>query len=106
MLLQGGVLLLVGIVAQPFLQRRVQALAVDIAQELQPHAARFIAVDQGLGVLAPGAGTVSYTHLDVYKRQVLGDHADLRAQAFLGDAGDVLAVDQDAACLLYTSRCV
>ncbi|MCY1452445.1 hypothetical protein D9M71_693650 [compost metagenome] len=27
---------------------------------------------------------------------VLGDHADLRAQALLGHLGDVLAVDEDA----------
>ncbi|KAG1318371.1 hypothetical protein G6F62_012391 [Rhizopus arrhizus] len=31
------------------------------------------------------------------QRGVLGDHADLLAKAFLGDMGDVLVVDQDAA---------
>ncbi|WP_171907266.1 hypothetical protein [Burkholderia plantarii] len=39
-------------------------------------------------------GPVSYTHLDVYKRQVRARAADLRA------AG------QARPCLLYTSRCV
>ncbi len=33
------------------------------------------------------------------QRGVLRHHRDLRAQAFLRDAGDVLAVDQDAAVL-------
>ena len=33
------------------------------------------------------------------QRGVLGDHADLRAQALLRDLGDVLAVDEDAAVL-------
>ncbi|MNS97763.1 hypothetical protein D3C72_1321090 [compost metagenome] len=35
----------------------------------------------------------------VQQRGVLRDHADLCAQAFLRDRGDVLAVDQDAAAL-------
>jgi hypothetical protein len=35
----------------------------------------------------------------VQQRGVLGDHADLCAQAFLGHFGDVLAVDQDAPAL-------
>jgi hypothetical protein len=38
-------------------------------------------------------------HRAVQQRGVLRDHADLRAQAVLRDAGDVLAVDQDAALL-------
>ena len=33
------------------------------------------------------------------QRGILRHHADLRAQAVLRDAGDVLAVDQDAAAL-------
>ncbi len=33
------------------------------------------------------------------QRGVLGDHADLSAQAFLGDLSDVLAIDQDAPAL-------
>ena len=54
---------------------------------------------------------VSYTHLDVYKRQI---HSSLQSGA--GAGGDVpLAVQQGAVqiqrdqtdgCLLYTSRCV
>ena len=35
----------------------------------------------------------------VQQRGVLRDHADLRPQAFLGQPGDVLPVDQDAAAL-------
>src|SRR6185437_14823030 len=35
----------------------------------------------------------------VQQRGVLGDHADLRAQTFLGHARNVLAVDQDASGL-------
>ena len=38
-------------------------------------------------------------HRAVQQRGVLRDHADLRAQAVLGDGGDVLAVDQDAPAL-------
>src|SRR5262249_2303196 len=37
------------------------------------------------------------TSAAVQQRGVLGDHGDLRAQALLGDGGDVLAVDKDAA---------
>ncbi|KPY99772.1 Transposase, family [Pseudomonas syringae pv. aptata] len=35
----------------------------------------------------------------VQQRGVLGDHADLRAQAFLGDFGNILAVDEDPPAL-------
>ena len=35
----------------------------------------------------------------VQQRGVLGDHADLSAQALLGHAGNILAVDEDAARL-------
>ncbi len=35
----------------------------------------------------------------VQQRGVLSDHADIRAQAFLADLGDVLPVDEDAAAL-------
>ena len=40
---------------------------------------------------------VSYTHLDVYKRQVLGEHVERVG-------GDAQRLDRP--CLLYTSRCV
>ena len=54
---------------------------------------------------------VSYTHLDVYKRQGLGRLGDLglveREGADGGMRADVGAlVALDALCLLYTSRCV
>ena len=47
--------------------------------------------------------TVSYTHLDVYKRQFIGDvgRADLREKV-----GNIKAKQAELACLLYTSRCV
>ena len=48
---------------------------------------------------------VSYTHLDVYKRQIL-DH---KAQAVeTGNIGNLVAVGNGggSTCLLYTSRCV
>ena len=56
-------------------------------------------------VLEKYHGPVSYTHLDVYKRQVKGvNFVDLI------DAGDPVeiakAYDAAGACLLYTSRCV
>ena len=52
---------------------------------------------------------VSYTHLDVYKRQAL-----VRDDLAVADLDDALRVprhvhvvrDQDDGCLLYTSRCV
>ena len=79
--------------------------------------------------------TVSYTHLDVYKRQVPNrreaapesplrrdqqngaddqqQHVRQLQEALLADALSKLAADhrgqhdeRDAACLLYTSRCV
>ena len=71
-----------------------------------------------------GVKAVSYTHLDVYKRQALS-RIDMAVARFKGaedrgdgtfpvgrlpgsepDAGDFYAVCQGIACLLYTSRCV
>ena len=56
-------------------------------------------------------GTVSYTHLDVYKRQVLYTVLDLvrgllRLEVY--QTAGVLPVfeDMNDGCLLYTSRCV
>ena len=56
---------------------------------------------------------VSYTHLDVYKRQIQGGDYDFA----IGTAGScslvmqtllpaLLQADQPSRCLLYTSRCV
>ena len=48
-------------------------------------------------------GAVSYTHLDVYKRQTIGGHIEYSGRSDIGDAYDsVLSM----LCLLYTSRCV
>ena len=70
------------------------------------------------GVFGPGA--VSYTHLDVYKRQHLAfpGHGDGKGitggvlldqgakVVLLGDLSAVDAHDAVTGCLLYTSRCV
>ena len=62
-----------------------------------------------------GNGTVSYTHLDVYKRQVRKSVTEqVLAAAGLGMTADqydaAVAAGQVSeevqACLLYTSRCV
>ena len=55
--------------------------------------------------------SVSYTHLDVYKRQVtaLTDDAAIRAaarQLKQQGADYALVTLKDAACLLYTSMCI
>ena len=56
---------------------------------------------------------VSYTHLDVYKRQVYGDGSQTRSLCYVSDLvrGFVSMVDSAVfgpvnLCLLYTSRCV
>ena len=66
--------------------------------------------------VAPGDKPVSYTHLDVYKRQlpVLGRAGSVLVGGAHG-AGEQLVdalrvarerVERHIACLLYTSRCV
>ena len=50
--------------------------------------------------------SVSYTHLDVYKRQVQRQHAGNLRDSALGDIGIFQAVGKEHHCLLYTSRCV
>ena len=52
--------------------------------------------DLGFGRLAPAITDV-VLHRPMQERGVLGDEPDLGAQRILGDGGDVLAVDQDAA---------
>ena len=70
---------------------------------------------QGVGLY--GVWTVSYTHLDVYKRQFPDPQADQGLHEFTyslyphrGDfrRGGVIreAYDLNCPCLLYTSRCV
>ena len=60
-----------------------------------------------------GFGSVSYTHLDVYKRQVQAKAKQLSGISIFntGKSGyDRANIDKTAAvyagCLLYTSRCV
>ena len=48
---------------------------------------------------------VSYTHLDVYKRQVQHNGVEHRADLFYKHA-QRCRQDMSAGCLLYTSRCV
>ena len=58
------------------------------------------------------AMAVSYTHLDVYKRQVLGsflftgDDVDKPARVLSGGEKTRLSLAMLVVCLLYTSRCV
>ena len=56
-----------------------------------------------------GVWAVSYTHLDVYKRQELTERAQINRKTFYlhyNSLDDLLAELQDEICLLYTSRCV
>ena len=56
-----------------------------------------------------GAATVSYTHLDVYKRQVLDqiEQADLdKLDGIAAGANKYVHPTSSGSCLLYTSRCV
>ena len=55
-----------------------------------------------------GATSVSYTHLDVYKRQVQQDllYARAETQNVRRRAEKEVADAHAYACLLYTSRCV
>ena len=61
-------------------------------------ASRAARLDLGVGRLRPAVADVLADRA-VQQRGVLRHHRDLRAQAFLRDRGDVLAVDQDAAAL-------
>ena len=51
-------------------------------------------------------GTVSYTHLDVYKRQDLTKPSWMRSRATTECAATTPCGSQAPTCLLYTSRCV
>ena len=65
-----------------------------------------------------GIGTVSYTHLDVYKRQGLGgklktdflsgiwNDNEIEWQTFFNFDQRIFLNEINIACLLYTSRCV
>src|SRR6185437_14504731 len=52
----------------------------------------------GVGRFGPAVTDV-VADRPVQERGVLRDHRDLRAQRLLGDAGDIVTVDQDAAVL-------
>ena len=57
----------------------------------------------------PRADPVSYTHLDVYKRQSLDSAGDFASAQATGACVDILGRtlhDRLDTCLLYTSRCV
>ena len=58
----------------------------------------FAAQNGGPGLSKHDRDPVSYTHLDVYKRQVWG-HATIQGNTITGTANAIT-------CLLYTSRCV
>ena len=59
---------------------------------------------EGLAARAEAAVAVSYTHLDVYKRQIYGKKIGM-TQIF--DAQDrIVPVTVIQACLLYTAICV
>ena len=62
------------------------------------------------GVMTFSQSPVSYTHLDVYKRQVtindlLEENKKLEARAKASEQGK-MKDRMERACLLYTSRCV
>ena len=49
---------------------------------------------------------VSYTHLDVYKRQVFANGYEVRVDTSRGSWEILFGRELLEACLLYTSRCV
>ena len=72
------------------------------------------AVDGILAKITPGLKAVSYTHLDVYKRQVSTCQGSFcgaicrRRNLLRSAARDSVSVQgsRNITCLLYTSRCV
>ena len=86
----------------------------DLATEEQIDTFRKYVEEKGL-TFVPISAAVSYTHLDVYKRQAQGDTTDdlitkaaeithnpsAREMDMLLAAGEEISI-----CLLYTSRCV
>ena len=53
-----------------------------------------------------GGGSVSYTHLDVYKRQLLIDYNSVWQMGAEGAERFLFSEKEGYTCLLYTSRCV
>ena len=64
------------------------------------------------GIATINTETVSYTHLDVYKRQVqdailaTGGETPAASDAASSEAAAASGEADSTACLLYTSRCV
>ena len=99
----------------------------DLVSHLENSVRAFELIAEKVHTITAGHDPVSYTHLDVYKRQVVGRYvsgeqdslsADERLALF--NAGVRVAsmekarrgvrliesFEQDSNCLLYTSRCV
>ena len=57
-------------------------------------------------MLFKGIKTVSYTHLDVYKRQASTTVVNKRSKIKQGSVVNALIIRCIRPCLLYTSRCV
>ena len=53
-----------------------------------------------------GVGAVSYTHLDVYKRQTYNNGHLAMADPVAAARNFLNALERIPSCLLYTSRCV
>ena len=69
----------------------------DAAQSVVTQAAGIIGSDASIDI---SSVTVSYTHLDVYKRQEIEKGRSARAY---GRYQNVFLTDEELACLLYTS---
>ena len=75
---------------------RVVALAPVRVRQVRNEAVGFCPLGGRAHVSVAGIGAAVgdvVAHRAVQQRGVLGDHANLAAQAFLGDVRDVLAVD-------------
>src|SRR5216684_2929270 len=80
-----------GVAAPPLPVLELEDELVGMGELRRPH-------DLGLGRLRAAVADV-FADRAVQQRGILRDHGDLRAQALLGDGGNVLPIDQDAAAL-------
>ena len=79
------------------------------ATKAQAEELRAFRAERDLGPEASGVPKpVSYTHLDVYKRQLLNPQSPMSARTASGSLHAVAAMHSAVlrGCLLYTSRCV